>query len=97
MVAAGLGWVGTIGTMVAYILQSRGRLAPASRTYATMNVVGGILGGTSSMVYGAWPSVASNVVWAGVGAWSLVSTSLESARARRSAFAAVSPEPALAC
>jgi hypothetical protein len=71
MIAAALGWVGTIGTMLAYVLMTRGRLVATSRTYAAMNAAGGLLAGASATAYAAWPSVASNLVWAGVGGWSL--------------------------
>ena len=82
MTAAVLGWVGTIGTMTAYILQSNGRLVSTSRTYAAMNVCGGLLGGSSAMLYAAWPSFASNLVWAGVGVWGLITSSRGSTRTR---------------
>ena len=58
MLADALGWMGTAGTFMAYVMLSRGRLAPESRTYALMNMVGGMLGGTACVLYGAWPSAA---------------------------------------
>ena len=57
MVAATLGWLGTAGTFFAYLMASHGWLQAHSRRYATLNIVGGILGGTASVLYGAWPSV----------------------------------------
>ena len=73
MIAALLGWVGTIGTIAAYVLMTNGKLVATSRRYAAMNVVGGLLAGVSATAYAAWPSVVSNLVWASIGAWSLVS------------------------
>lgn len=67
MIAAAMGWVGTAGTFFAYLMVSRGWLTAHSRRYATLNIVGGILGGTASALYGAWPSAASNFIWAFVG------------------------------
>lgn len=67
MIAAALGWLGTAGTFMAYVMVSRGWLSANSRRYATLNIVGGLLGGTASVIYGAWPSVASNFIWAAVG------------------------------
>lgn len=64
MIAAVLGWVGTIGLLATYILASRGRLAVTSLKYVSMNAVGGVLAGTASALYGAWPGAASNYVWA---------------------------------
>ena len=84
VIAAVLGWSGTVGTMLAYVLMCNGKLLATSRTYALMNVTGGLLAGVSATAYAAWPSVASNLVWAGVGAWSLVSR-LVVARAPRTA------------
>ena len=37
------------------------------RRYALLNVVGGLLGGTASLLYQAWPIAVSNFVWALVG------------------------------
>ncbi len=82
MIAASLGWVGTVGTMLAYVLMTNGRLVSTSRTYAAMNVAGGVLAGVSATAYAAWPSVASNVAWAGIGAWSLLSAARAARRNR---------------
>ncbi|SEC23149.1 hypothetical protein SAMN04489844_1920 [Nocardioides exalbidus] len=84
MIAAALGWVGTMGTFAAYILLWRGKLASDSLTYAVMNTVGGLLGGAASAYYGAWPSVASNVVWAAVGMHSIGVEVRRRIRSRRS-------------
>jgi hypothetical protein len=67
MITAALGWLGMAGTFGAYVLLWRGRLASESLTYSLLNTVGGLLGGMASAAYGAWPSVASNLVWAAVG------------------------------
>ncbi len=79
IVAGVLGWMGTAGTFLAYVLLWRGRVMSTSLTYAAMNTVGGVLAGTAGALYGAWPVVASNVIWAGVGIQTLVMT----VRARR--------------
>ncbi len=99
MIAAVLGWVGTIGTMGAYVMLSRGRWHSASLRYSALNVVGGVLGGAAAAAYGAWPSVASNLVWAGVALHSLVVT-LHERRSRPVATVVplhpLDPEPVLA-
>lgn len=64
MFAAIIGWVGTIGTFVTYVMVSRGRMVVTSVRYATLNAVGGILSGTASALYGAWPSAVANFSWA---------------------------------
>ena len=88
MFAAVMGWIGTVGTMGAYVMLSRGRWNATSIRYGVLNLVGGLLGATGSAAYGAWPSVASNIVWAGVALHSITAT----LRARR-AQATVVPEP----
>ena len=72
MTAALLGWLGTAGTLAAYGLLWRGRLTSTSRRYALLNLVGGVLAGTASGLYGAWPSAASNAIWAALGLHSMV-------------------------
>jgi hypothetical protein len=67
MLAATLGWLGTVGTFVAYVLVFRGRLIADSWRYGVLNAVGGTLGGMAAVLYGAWPSAVSNFVWASVG------------------------------
>lgn len=71
-----LGWAGTLATFAAYVFISRGLLHSASRRYIWMNIVGGLLGGTASSLYGAWPSVASNALWAVIGLHALLSRRL---------------------
>ncbi|KQX74524.1 hypothetical protein [Aeromicrobium sp. Root472D3] len=72
MTAALLGWLGTAGTLAAYGLLWRGRLTSTSRRYALLNLVGGLLAGTASGLYGAWPSAASNFIWAALGLHSML-------------------------
>ena len=74
MLAAAMGWIGTLGTIGAYVMLSRGYVSPTSIRYGVLNLVGGLLGASGSAAYGAWPSVASNVVWAGVALQSILVT-----------------------
>ena len=96
MIAAALGWVGTLGTFGAYVLLSRGQWHPNSLRYAALNGIAGLLGAAGSTLYGAWPSVVSNLLWSAVAAHSIVGTSRErrAARTARSADLATDPEPA---
>jgi hypothetical protein len=82
MIAAALGWVGTVGTIGAYVLLSRGHWHATSLRYAALNGVGGLLGAAGSSIYGAWPSVASNLLWSGVAAHSMLLTYQERRAAR---------------
>ena len=83
MVAAVLGWVGTIGTFGAYVLLSRGLWHATSVRYAALNGVAGLLGAFGSSLYGAWPSVVSNLLWSCVAAQSIVLIYRERRRAAR--------------
>lgn len=74
MVAAVMGWLGTVGTFLAYALLWRGRLTSESRRYAALNVAGGLFAGTACIIYGAWPSAASNLAWAALGMHSMIRT-----------------------
>lgn len=87
MIAAVLGWTGTIGTFVAYLLVARGRVTAQSRKYAALNGVGGLMAAVASASYGAWPSAASNAVWAVIGFWTLAVVT----RARRRPALALVP------
>jgi hypothetical protein len=94
-----MGWIGTFGTIGAYVMLSRGHWHSASLRYAALNGIGGLLCGAASAAYGAWPSMASNLLWSVVALHSAVATM----RARRREPLAVvvplrplDPEPALA-
>jgi hypothetical protein len=81
MFALVMGWVGTIGSIWAYVLLSRGRVDANSLRYSALNLVAGVLAGCASALYGAWPSVGANVVWCAIAVHSGVTT----LRTRRSA------------
>lgn len=83
IVATALGWIGTTGTFVAYLLLWRGRVGSESLVYALMNAMGGLLAGTASVLYGAWPSAVSNFVWAAIGTHSTIAALRRRFRAAR--------------
>src|SRR5688572_18244983 len=93
MIAAALGWVGTIGTIGAYVLLIRGHWHAASLRYGALNGVGGLLGAAGSSLYGAWPSVASNLLWSCVAAHSIVMTYRERRAARLPGITELHPDP----
>jgi hypothetical protein len=86
MIAAAMGWIGTFGTMGAYVMLSRGRWHSSSLRYAALNGVGGFLGAAASAVYEAWPSVASNLIWSCVALHSAVGTLNDRRHRRIAAF-----------
>ncbi len=95
MIALALGWIGTVGTFGAYVLLSRGLWHPASIRYAALNGVAGLLGAMGSSLYGAWPSVVSNLLWSGVAAHSIIVTSGERRDGRRDGSGEPSADPEL--
>jgi hypothetical protein len=74
MIASAMGWIGTVGTISAYVLLSRGRWSSASLRYSAINAVGGLLCAGASAAYGAWPSTTSNLLWSVIATQSVVAT-----------------------
>jgi hypothetical protein len=72
LVVAAVGWGGAALLLGAYALVSAGRLAGGGITFQVMNLAGAAGLATNSAVNGAWPSVALNLVWIGVGAVTLL-------------------------
>jgi hypothetical protein len=93
VIAAAMGWIGTIGTIGAYVMLSRGRWHSASLRYAALNGIGGLLAGGASAMYGAWPSVGSNLVWSGVALHSVIVTLRERRGADRANAVPLRPVP----
>ena len=90
MIAAAMGWIGTVGSISAYLLLSRGQWHVTSLRYSALNGVAGVLAASASAVYGAWPSVVSNLLWSGIALHSAIVT----LHARRSVrLATVVPLP----
>jgi hypothetical protein len=70
--AEALGWIGALAFLVTYVMTSAGRLHVQSRTYQWVNIAAAALFVVASGSRQAWPSVALNVVWIGVGAVALL-------------------------
>ncbi|SDE91569.1 hypothetical protein SAMN04488581_5004 [Mycolicibacterium neoaurum] len=92
MIAATLGWFGAAGTLFAYLAVSRGWLGGKSRRYAALNITGGLMAGAAAAMYGAWPSAASNLVWAMIGVASMA-THLREVRHHRLVLVSTVPAP----
>jgi hypothetical protein len=65
------GWVATVLILAAYGLLSFGKLQPRSWVYQIMNIIGAVGFIINCAWNGAWPSVALNVVWLGIGFYAL--------------------------
>jgi hypothetical protein len=65
------GWVAAALILGAYGLLSLGRIQPRSSLYQVMNIVGAAGFIINCAYNSAWPSVALNVVWMGIGFYAL--------------------------
>ena len=67
-----IGWIGATLILIAYGLLSSGRRTGRSRLYQGMNVVGAVGFVINSGFNHAFPSAALNVIWFGIGVYTLV-------------------------
>jgi hypothetical protein len=65
------GWVAAALILGAYGLLSFGKIQPRSLLYQVMNIVGAAGFIINCAYNSAWPSVALNVVWMGIGFYAL--------------------------
>lgn len=72
------GWMAALLILSSYFLVSTGKLAPKSLAYQAMNIVGAAGFVINSGWNGAIPSAILNVMWIGIGVYTLWSS-----RARR--------------
>lgn len=66
-----VGWGGAVIILTAYLLLSAGRLDGRSRLYQWMNVAGSVCFIVNSGYHRALPSAWLNVIWAGIGIYTL--------------------------
>jgi hypothetical protein len=65
------GWCAALLIVSAYALLSFGKIRPQSKVYQWMNIVGAVGFIINCAYNAAWPSVALNVVWLGIGSYAL--------------------------
>jgi hypothetical protein len=65
------GWIGASLILLAYGLLSGGRAKSGSTTYQMMNMAGAVGLIANTIWNHAYPSVALNVIWFGIGLYSL--------------------------
>ena len=65
------GWAGAVLILIAYVMLSAGKMDGRSHAYQIMNVVGAAGFIVNSGYNGAIPSVTINVVWIGIGLFTL--------------------------
>ena len=65
------GWVAALLILGSYSLLSFGKIQASSPIYQFMNILGALGFIINCTWNGAWPSVALNVVWVGIGVYAL--------------------------
>lgn len=66
-----IGWVGALALLVAYALVSQRRVAGDAISYQFLNLGGSMFLLLNAAYYGAYPSSFVNVLWAGIGMYTL--------------------------
>jgi len=92
VVITSLGWLGAIICVTAYGLVSRGTWSASSTRYQVANIAGALLLCVVAARSQVWPSVASNIAWALIGAHAL--TALVRGRQSPADAAATAAQPA---
>lgn len=66
-----VGWAGAVLILLAYILLSLGRIEGRSALYQWMNVIGAAGFIVNGLANGAMPSAVLNIIWLGIGLFTL--------------------------
>lgn len=67
-----VGWIGAGLLLFGYGMVSTGRMSGGSASYQVANFAGSVALMLNSAHNDAWPSAGLNLIWAGIGAMSLV-------------------------
>lgn len=71
MISDVIGWIGASLLIAAYFLVSTKKLAPTSKTYHLMNLLGAIGSRVNVFVQAAYPTLFIEFVWAAVAIYGL--------------------------
>ncbi len=66
------GWIGAAGLLIAFYLNSAGKITAADKSYQIANLVAAILLTLNAYHLGSYPFIIINVFWAGVALLSLI-------------------------
>jgi hypothetical protein len=66
-----LGWAGAAALLTAYWMVSTQRTRGTAMAYQALNLIGSVLVLVNSLYYGAYPSVAVNLVWILIGVYAI--------------------------
>ncbi|MEU6425549.1 hypothetical protein ABZ860_06585 [Microbispora sp. NPDC046973] len=86
-----IGAAGAVVLLLAYALVSSGRMSADGLPYQLLNFGGATTLMINSAYHSAWPSAILNLVWSGIGVWTLSRLVARRATARRHA---AEPAPA---
>ncbi|GGO10993.1 CBU_0592 family membrane protein [Microbispora bryophytorum] len=90
-----IGTAGAVVLLLAYAMVSSGRMSADGLTYQLLNFGGAATLMINSAYHSAWPSAILNLVWSGIGVWTLSRFVARRATARRhTAEPAPAPAPA---
>lgn len=67
-----IGWIGTILVVLAYFLNSTGKISSSSKRYQLLNLLGAIGVGFNVFHQQAWPALALQVTWGIIALLSLI-------------------------
>jgi cell division protein FtsW (lipid II flippase) len=67
-----IGWIGTAFILLAYFLLTNKKLSGESKTYHSMNLVGGVAIVINAVVNGAYPPAVLNVVWSLIAIYGII-------------------------
>lgn len=62
-----IGWIGSCILIIAYWMNSKGKIDAQSYIYQLLNVIGSLLLIVNTLFYGAYPSSAVNIIWVFIG------------------------------
>ncbi|GGO09728.1 hypothetical protein GCM10010116_19580 [Microbispora rosea subsp. aerata] len=85
-----IGTVGAVVLLFAYAMVSSGRMSGDGLSYQLLNFGGAVALMVNSAYHSAWPSAFLNLVWSGIGVWTLGRFVARRAAARRSPDAGAS-------
>ncbi|MEU7877040.1 CBU_0592 family membrane protein [Microbispora bryophytorum] len=88
-----IGTAGAVVLLLAYAMVSSGRMSADGLPYQLLNFGGAATLMINSAYHSAWPSAILNLVWSGIGVWTLSRFVARRATARRHA-AEPAPAPA---
>jgi len=66
-----IGWLGALLFIVAYLLLSVGKLRADRLLFQLMNIAGGVCLVVNSVHTHDYPSVITNLIWAGIGVFAI--------------------------